>query len=260
MKNIENSFRKGSIYLTEFPFTDIKHSKIRPVVVLLEDPKYDDVTVMAISSALKRTDEPQTILVSPTHNEFNITGLKKESVILTKRIATIKKSHLFFHLGYLTQRYLDELDEVLLNELGIGYETKKKEEKIPYGKQSIDSKDVFSVIKTLRSDWLTQGPKIPEFEERLAEYCGAKYAVVFNSGTSALHGAYFAIGLKKGDELITSPITFVATANAGLYLGANPVFVDVEKNTGNIDITKNRKKDHKKDKTSGSRSLCRTSC
>ena len=109
---------------------------------------------------------------------------------------------------------------------------------IPYGKQFIDGEDISAVVEVLKSDFLTQGPKIEEFEKKLAEYCGAKYAVVFNSGTSALHGAYFALGLSKDDEFITTPITFVATSNAGLYLGAKPIFVDVEPNTGNIDVNK----------------------
>lgn len=109
---------------------------------------------------------------------------------------------------------------------------------IPYGHQWIDDSDIEEVVKVLRSDWLTQGPKILEFEECLANYCGCKYAVVFNSGTSALHGAYFALGLKEGDEFVTTPNTFVATANAGLYLGAKPVFIDIEENTGNIDVSK----------------------
>ncbi len=109
---------------------------------------------------------------------------------------------------------------------------------IPYGKQFIDEEDIKAVIDVLKSDFITQGPKIKEFEENLANYCGAKYAVVFNSGTSALHGAYFALGLSKEDEFITTPITFVATSNAGLYLGAKPIFVDVEKDTGNIDTDK----------------------
>ena len=116
---------------------------------------------------------------------------------------------------------------------------------IPYSRQFIDKQDIEAVVKVLKSDFITQGPKIPEFEKKLSEYCGAKYAVVFNSGTSALHGAYFALGLEKGDEFITSPITFVATANAGLYLGAKPVFIDVEPDTGNIDVVKNREKDYK---------------
>jgi dTDP-4-amino-4,6-dideoxygalactose transaminase len=109
---------------------------------------------------------------------------------------------------------------------------------IPYSRQYIDKEDMREVIKVLKSDFLTQGPKIPEFENKIAEYCMSKYAIVFNSGTSALHGAYFALGLRKGDEFITSPITFVATANAGLYLGAKPVFLDVEPATGNIDVRK----------------------
>jgi len=109
---------------------------------------------------------------------------------------------------------------------------------IPYGKQDIDKDDINEVINVLKSEYITQGPKIKEFENSLANYCGSKYAVVFNSGTSALHGAYFVSGLKRGDEFITSPITFTATSNAGLYLGAKPIFSDVEPDTGNIDCDK----------------------
>lgn len=109
---------------------------------------------------------------------------------------------------------------------------------LPYGKQTIDDDDIAEVVKTLKSDFITQGPKIEEFEKALARYCGAKYAVAFNSGTSALHGAYFALGLKKGDEMITSPNTFVASSNAGLYLGAKVNFGDIEFDTGNIDVSK----------------------
>jgi len=108
---------------------------------------------------------------------------------------------------------------------------------IPYGHQWIQKDDAKAVLHTLTSNFLTQGPKIEEFENAISSYVGTKYAVVFNSGTAALHSAYFALGLTQGDELISSPITFVATSNAGLYLGAKPVFVDVESNTGNIDIS-----------------------
>ena len=113
---------------------------------------------------------------------------------------------------------------------------------IPYGHQWIDDSDIAEVVKVLKSDWLTQGPKVQEFEENLARVCGCKFAVVLNSGTSALHASYFAINLKKGNEFITSPNTFVATANAGLYLDLKPVFVDVEEDTGNINIDKIEKK------------------
>lgn len=108
---------------------------------------------------------------------------------------------------------------------------------IPYSRHLLDEDDMAVVNAVLNSDFITQGPKIKEFEERLSAYCCAKYAVVFNSGTSALHGAYFSAGLSSGEEVITSPLTFVATANAALMLGANPVFVDVEYDTGNIDAT-----------------------
>ena len=106
---------------------------------------------------------------------------------------------------------------------------------IPYGRQSIDESDVAAVTETLRSDWLTQGPKVAEFEAALAAYCGARHAVAFANGTAALQGAYFAAGFKPGDEFITSPITFAATATAGLWQGAKPVFADVDPATGNLD-------------------------
>ncbi|WP_457628037.1 UDP-4-amino-4,6-dideoxy-N-acetyl-beta-L-altrosamine transaminase [Persephonella sp.] len=109
---------------------------------------------------------------------------------------------------------------------------------IPYGRQFIDEEDINAVVEVLRSDFITQGETINRFEKSLAEYFGARYAVVFNSGTSALHGAYFSLGLKKGDKFITTPLTFAATSNAGLFLGARPVFVDVEPDTGNIDVSK----------------------
>ena len=106
---------------------------------------------------------------------------------------------------------------------------------IPYGKQEITEEDIKAVAETLRSEYLTQGPKVSEFEEKLAEYCGARFAVAFANGTAALHGAYYAAGLEKGDSFITTPMTFAATSNAGLYLGASPRFCDIEADTGNID-------------------------
>jgi len=105
---------------------------------------------------------------------------------------------------------------------------------LPYSHQWIDEEDIKEVAKVLRSDWITQGPKVDEFERKLADYCGAKYAVVFSSGTAALHAAYFVGGIGKDNEVITSPITFLSTTNAVLFLGARPVFVDIEPDTGNI--------------------------
>lgn len=118
---------------------------------------------------------------------------------------------------------------------------------IPYGHQSIDKSDIRAIIDVLKSDWLTQGPKIDEFEKKISDYCGAKYAAVFSNGTAALHAAYFVAGLKKGDEFITTPLTFAATANAGLYLDAKPVFADIDKN-GNLSPEEAEKKITKKTK------------
>jgi perosamine synthetase len=109
---------------------------------------------------------------------------------------------------------------------------------LPYGHQSIDEADIQAVVDTLRSDWLTTGPKIAEFEEAFAARTGARHAVSFSSGTAALHAAAFTAGLKKGDEAITSPLTFVATANCVLYQQAVPVFADVSPDTLNLDPEK----------------------
>jgi len=99
--------------------------------------------------------------------------------------------------------------------------------KIPYGKQTIDREDVSSVINTLESDFLTTGPNVEEFEKKFCDFVGCKYAVAVSSGTAALHLACLAAGLSKDDELITSPMTFAASANCALYCNAKPVFVDI---------------------------------
>lgn len=106
---------------------------------------------------------------------------------------------------------------------------------IPYGRQLVDDDDIAAVVETLRSDWLTQGPRVREFEEAFAVYVGSRYAVAVSSGTAALHLACLAAGLGPGDEVITSPITFVATANCALYVGARPAFVDIDPATFNLD-------------------------
>jgi perosamine synthetase len=98
---------------------------------------------------------------------------------------------------------------------------------LPYARQVIDDSDVAAVSDALRSDWLTTGPRVPEFEHALEAATGARHAVAFSSGTAALHGAAVVAGLGPGDEAITTPMTFVATANAVLYAGATPVFADV---------------------------------
>lgn len=105
---------------------------------------------------------------------------------------------------------------------------------LPYSRQLIEADDIAAVVDVLKSDYLTQGPAVGRFEKALAEYCGAKYAVAFANGTAALHAAYFAAGIGGGDEIITSANTFAATSNAALYLGAKPIFVDIESDTGNI--------------------------
>ena len=105
---------------------------------------------------------------------------------------------------------------------------------IPYGRQDISKEDVAEVIETLQSDFLTQGPKVPTFEKIVSGYCGARYGVSVNSATSALHIACMALDLGKGDWLWTSPNSYVASANCGIYCGANVDFVDIDPLTYNL--------------------------
>ena len=105
---------------------------------------------------------------------------------------------------------------------------------IPYGRQLIDQDDIDAVVETLQSDYLTTGPKVKEFEEALAAYCGVKYCVVVVNGTAALHLASLVL-LNKGDKVLTTPNSFLATSNAILYAGAKPIFVDIAED-GNIDL------------------------
>jgi dTDP-4-amino-4,6-dideoxygalactose transaminase len=107
---------------------------------------------------------------------------------------------------------------------------------IPYGRQSISESDIEAVVKVLRSDRITQGPMVPRFEDAVASYCGADYAVAVNSATSALHIACLALGVRPGDRVWTSPNTFVASANCAIYCGAEVDFVDIDPATYNISL------------------------
>lgn len=109
---------------------------------------------------------------------------------------------------------------------------------IPYSHQWIDDEDIRSVVQILKGDWITQGSKIKEFEEAIASFVGARYAVAFSSGTAALHAACFVAGIGPEDQVITTPITFAATSNCILYMGGIPVFADIEEDTYNIDPVK----------------------
>lgn len=113
---------------------------------------------------------------------------------------------------------------------------------IPYGRQSISEEDIQAVVEVLRSDWLTQGPAVTRFEKAIADYCGAKYAVAVANGTAALHLAALAAGFGPGDEVITAPVTFVASANCIVYAGATPVFADIDPQTYCIDPDQVRRK------------------
>ncbi len=116
--------------------------------------------------------------------------------------------------------------------------TAEKSSFIPYARQSISSSDIEAVTDALRSDFLTRGPKVTEFEEAIAEYCGAQHAVAFNSGTTALQAAAWAAEVEESDRYLTTANTFVATAGAGWHGGATLIFSDVDPNTGAIDLEK----------------------
>jgi len=118
------------------------------------------------------------------------------------------------------------------------FDGKEVNKLIPYGRQSISEEDIQAVVNVLRSDFLTQGPAVPKFEQRICKYTCAKYAVAVNSGTSALHIACLALGLGSGDWLWTTPITFVASANCGLYCGAQVDFVDIDPVSWNLSVKK----------------------
>jgi perosamine synthetase len=107
---------------------------------------------------------------------------------------------------------------------------------LPYGRQQIDDADVAAVAEALRGDLITQGPAVGRFEAAFAAYVGARHAVAFSSGTAALHGAAFAVGVGPGDVAVTSPITFAASMNCAVYLGATPRFVDIDPATWNLDV------------------------
>ncbi len=104
---------------------------------------------------------------------------------------------------------------------------------IPYGRQSVDRDDIAAVVEVLRGDWLTQGPTVERFEQAIADRVGARHAVAFSSGTAALHGAAFAAGWGPGDVVVTSPLTFMASANCARYVGARPALVDIDRSTFN---------------------------
>jgi dTDP-4-amino-4,6-dideoxygalactose transaminase len=112
---------------------------------------------------------------------------------------------------------------------------------IPYGRQNITQDDIEAVVETLKSDYLTQGPRIAEFEEAFAKYCGSKYAVAISNGTAALHLCAMALNVNEGDKVITTPITFAASANCVRYCGGEVVFADIDPETYLLDITNVRK-------------------
>ena len=128
------------------------------------------------------------------------------------------------------------------NTLAINGGIPTRNSKLPYGRQFIDEDDIKAVTEALLSDFLTTGPIVNEFEHKIAEYVNAKYAVAVSNGTAALHMACFAAGLKNGDEVLVSSLTFAASSNCVLYMGAKPIFVDIDLTTYNLSIEDIKKK------------------
>jgi len=172
-------------------------------------------------------------LINPSSiDEFNFKA--KRGKQLTLNVNKLQKA-LDYKLPTINQcleafykDYRCGLPEKIKQDLSAVYE---KPVYITYGRQWIDENDIQAVVNVLRSNRITQGPKVEEFEKSLSEYCGVKYAVAVNSGTSALHLACLTAGIKEGDEVITTPITFVASANCILYCGGKSVFVDINPDT-----------------------------
>lgn len=125
-----------------------------------------------------------------------------------------------------------------MSKLAIDGGTPVREKYLAYGRQSIDDKDIEAVVELLKGDFLTTGPTVSEFENKVAEFVGAKYGVAVSNGTAALHMACNAAGIAPGDEVLVPAITFAASSNCVLYCGGTPVFVDIDPKTYNIDINK----------------------
>lgn len=151
-------------------------------------------------------------------------------------------------MAYQARTYEDAGGIIMTQELAINGGKPVRDKLLPYGHQWIDEEDIKAVIEVLHSDWITQGPKVAEFEKEFAKYVGARYAVAVNSGTAALHTACFAAQIEKGDEVITTPITFAASANCVLYQGGTPIFADIKEDTLNIDPEEIKKKINQKTK------------
>ena len=131
---------------------------------------------------------------------------------------------------------------------------------IPIAKPLLGKEEIDAVTEVLNSGMIAQGPKVEEFELAFSEYTGCEYAAAVNSGTAALHIALLAHGIGKGDEVITSPFSFIATANSILYTGAKPVFADIEPDTYNIDPERIQGKNHSKNQSHYACPSLRTSC
>jgi len=235
MKNTENTFQKGSVYLTNLPVSNLERSTIRPVVLVGESSVGNTVVVMEISSGSNRWEESSVVCIDSRDPDFSITGLKIDSVIRLDRISTVKTGQLLEKLGNLSSEYLDKIDCHLLELFSVGKNIKDESLFIPYGRQSISYDDINSVVKTLRSDYITQGPTIPAFEQAVSEYTGAQHGIAVSSGTAALHCAMYALNIGPGDEVIVPPITFAATANCVCFMGGTPIFADVDPDTLLID-------------------------
>lgn len=202
----------------------------------------DSMTKLAFGQALARVLGADPALVSPMLlSQAPLTAVRGRNL-------SLDVSRLEHALGEPLPRMTESI-AAFAADLGAGLQQRLREgmaglpdrvfypvrEELGYGGQCIDEADIEAVVRVLKSPLLTQGTQVPGFEQAVAEYCGAQHGVAVNSGTAALHLACLALGLGPGDELVTSPITFVASANCARYCGATPVFCDIDTDTGNMD-------------------------
>jgi len=176
-------------------------------------------------------------------DEFHLKAKRGKSLSLNVQKLQQSLGYFLPTLDYSIERFYRDFQSEIPQEIKRHQSNESAiSKKISYGRQWIGDDDIKAVVNTLRSERITQGPQVEQFERALASYCGAEYGVAVNSGTTALHMACLAANLQPGDEVITSPITFVASANCAVYCGAIPIFADIDPKTYNIDPKEIEKK------------------
>jgi len=249
-----NFFCWGPSYRKSFTDFIIENLQKGINVSLFSDVKFTPILVSELANAIfklveKRCKGIYNIVSSESisklnfglkiANEFNFNSALIKPTLITNQKSLVKRP---INMTLSSQKL--NMEGIFIKSLDQQIRDLKNQRKrvIPYGRQNISKEDVKSVVDVLNSDYLTQGPVLPKFEEEVAKYCGAKFGVGVNSATSALHIACMALGLEENDILWTSPITFVASANCALYCGAKVDFLDIDSKTYNLSIKQLKKK------------------